>query len=109
TGPEALQVSERHPATIHLAITDMILPDGLNGRELAVLLTSQRPDLKILYMSGYTEDMILQGGGPAQGASFLQKPFTTEVLATTVRRVLDQPVFTPTSSATVPSWPNIVG
>ena len=90
TGPEALQVSERHPASIHLAITDMILPEGMNGRGLAEALKARHPGLKVLYMSGYTEDMILQCGGLGQGAMFLQKPFTPDVLAATVRQVLDQ-------------------
>ncbi|MGH9669525.1 MAG: response regulator, partial [Terriglobales bacterium] len=63
----------------------------MSGRELAERLKALRPDIKVLYMSGYTDDAILRHGVIDQETAFLQKPFTTSALARKVREVLDQP------------------
>jgi len=77
-----------HDAAIDLLITDVVMPE-INGRELASLLTALRPDLKVLFISGYTDDAILQNRIMNPGVSFLQKPFTPDTLARKVREVLD--------------------
>jgi nitrogen-specific signal transduction histidine kinase len=89
-GREALQECERHSGPIPLLLTDVVLPQ-MSGRELAERLKALRPDIKVLYMSGYTDDAILRHGVIDQETAFLQKPFTTSVLARKVREVLDQP------------------
>lgn len=85
---EALRLAKEHSGAIHLLITDVIMP-GMNGRELAQVLSSQRPDLKKLFMSGYTADVISPHGVLAAGTHFLQKPFTPNELAAKVRETLD--------------------
>jgi two-component system, cell cycle sensor histidine kinase and response regulator CckA len=78
---DALAAAERHRGVIHLLITDMVLP-GMSGRKMAECLTAGRPDMKVLYVSGY-------GDAKAQSdVHFLQKPFSTEELATKIREVL---------------------
>jgi len=89
-GREALLLSEAHRGEIHLLLTDVEMPK-MSGRELTERIRPQRPDLRILYMSGYTDDAILRDGVLGDGAPFLQKPFTSEVLARKVREVLDSP------------------
>lgn len=87
-GNEALLFSESHLAPIHLAITDVIMPD-MNGLELATRLTALRPETKVLFMSGYTDSAIVHQGVLDEGANFLQKPFSPEALARKVREVLE--------------------
>jgi PAS domain S-box-containing protein len=89
-GREALKECERHTGPIPLLLTDVVLPQ-MSGRELAERLKTLRPDIKVLYMSGYTDDAILRHGVIDQETAFLQKPFTTTVLTRKVREVLDQP------------------
>lgn len=86
-GTEALAVSERHTKAIHLLLTDVVMPQ-INGRELAERLVDKLPGLRVLFMSGYTDDAVLIGGLCAADTNFLQKPFTTGALATRVRQVL---------------------
>jgi PAS domain S-box-containing protein len=86
-GIEALQLSERHPGTIHLMVTDVVMPQ-MSGGELASRLATRRPGMKVLYMSGYTDDAIVRHGVSSADAIFLQKPFTAESLAAKVREVL---------------------
>ena len=86
-GGEALLVCEQHTATIHLLLTDVILP-RMNGRQLAERLARIRPDMKALFMSGYADDAILQHGILESGVAYLQKPLTPESLARKVREVL---------------------
>ena len=81
-------VCEQHPGPIHLLITDVVMP-GIGGYELAALVVARRPGLKVLYMSGYSNDAIVNHGVLAAGTFFLQKPFTLAALATKVREVLD--------------------
>jgi CheY-like chemotaxis protein len=86
-GVDALRVAERHPDDIHLMVTDVVMPH-MSGREAADRLTAGRPKMKVLFMSGYTDHVLMHRELPA-GEAFIQKPFTPEVLARKVRQVLD--------------------
>ena len=88
-GTQALELSERYSGPLHLLMTDVVMP-GMSGRELAERLRAARPEVRILYMSGYTDDAVVLHGVLAEDMAFLQKPFTTETLARTVREVLDR-------------------
>ncbi|MEX2156899.1 MAG: ATP-binding protein [Gemmatimonadales bacterium] len=87
-GAAALRVVERHGGTIHLLLTDVVMP-GLSGRELADQLQARRPGIRVLYMSGYPGDAVVQHGTLLPGSAFLQKPFSPDGLARKVRDVLD--------------------
>jgi DNA-binding NtrC family response regulator len=86
---EAMVVSEQQPGAIHLLVTDVVMPE-LNGHRLAQRVTSRRPEIKVLYMSGYIDSPVLQHGVLQHGTAFMQKPFSREVLARKVREVLDR-------------------
>jgi PAS domain S-box-containing protein len=87
SGQQALSLASQHEGHIDLLITDLAMP-GINGRELAQTLGSLRPDLKTIYMSGYSDDAVMQRGIHEQGATFLQKPFSLGTLALKVRDTL---------------------
>jgi two-component system, cell cycle sensor histidine kinase and response regulator CckA len=87
-GGDAYLQSENFSGRIHLLLTDVIMPN-MNGKQLFERLLPRRPDLKVLYMSGYTEDAIASQGVLDEGTQFLQKPFTIETLSRKVRAVLD--------------------
>jgi two-component system cell cycle sensor histidine kinase/response regulator CckA len=87
---EALLVCERHDGPVHMLLTDVVLSQ-VSGPDLARRLLLMRPNLRVLYMSGYTEDTIVHHGMLKTGIAFLQKPFTTETLARRVREVLGDP------------------
>jgi PAS domain S-box-containing protein len=88
TPGEAIRLAREHSGTIDLLITDVVMPE-MNGRDLAKNLLSLYPDIKRLFMSGYTADVIAHHGVLEEGVDFIQKPFPREVLATRVREVLD--------------------
>ena len=88
-GIEAIAMSAQHPGAIHLLLTDVIMP-GMNGRELATRVLQTRSSLKVLFMSGYTDDAIVHQGVLDASANFIQKPFMPDGLARRVREVLDQ-------------------
>lgn len=87
-GKSAIRCCEKHEGEIHLMVTDVVMPQ-MSGRELAEMLAPKRPEMKVLYMSGYTDDAILHHGALQANMSFLQKPFTPDILAHKVREVLD--------------------
>jgi two-component system, cell cycle sensor histidine kinase and response regulator CckA len=87
-GKEALRIASAYGGPIQLLLTDVIMP-GMGGKQLAQQLTSLRPATKVLYMSGYPNDGIVQSGILATGLVFLEKPFTREILLRKVRQVLD--------------------
>ena len=89
-GASALQLANAHPGPIHLLLTDVVMP-GMNGRELADYISSRRPETKVLYMSGYSENAISQNGTLDPGIALLEKPFTLRALKTKVRDALDTP------------------
>ena len=70
-------------------MTDLIMP-GMTGRDLADALVAQRPTMRVLYMSGYTDDAVIRHGVLEEGMPYLQKPFTPNALALKVRQVLDR-------------------
>ena len=88
TGEEAVEISSRHQGPIHLLLTDAVMP-GIRGRELAHSLEQRRPDMKVLFVSGYTDDSVLRSGLVEPGTAFLQKPFSRGALTRKVRAVLD--------------------
>jgi len=88
-GAEAAQICVAHQGIIHLLLTDVIMP-GMNGRELAHRVSEIRPNMKVLYMSGYTENAIGHNGTLDAGITLLQKPFTLHALKAKVREVIDK-------------------
>lgn len=86
-GPKALELAENYSGNIDLLVTDMVMPN-MNGRELAEILSSQRPQLKVIYMSGFTEDFVLRQG-VTKGTAFLRKPASAADLLQKVREMLD--------------------
>ena len=94
-GDEALRVCEQHRGPIHLVLTDVVMPE-MSGRQLADRLTVLHPDLKVLYMSGYTDNAVVHHGVLDPGTAFLQKPFMPNILSLKVREVLDAPDPPPT-------------
>jgi CheY-like chemotaxis protein len=91
SGAAALRIAESYSGPIHLLLTDVIMP-GMNGRELAQQLSSLRPETRVLYMSGYTENVIGHNGTLDAGVNLLQKPFTLPALNARVREALGTPL-----------------
>jgi YesN/AraC family two-component response regulator len=88
-GDDALLVCEQHEGPIHLMVTDVVMPN-MSGHELAKRLKAFHPEMKVLYMSGYTDNAIVHHGVLEKGMNYIQKPFTIEGLARKVREVLDK-------------------
>jgi CheY-like chemotaxis protein len=93
-GRAALRMLEQHRDRIDLLITDVVMPE-MGGPELAAHLASSRPDLAVLYMSGYTDHALLHRGVIEQGTAFLQKPFLPEALLKKVDELLRSNVNSP--------------
>jgi PAS domain S-box-containing protein len=93
-GIQALEIAAMHPGAIQLLITDVVMP-RLSGRELATQIASSRRDLKVLYISGYTDDSVFRHGVLEGGMEFLQKPFNLKALAQKIREILDGAIPTP--------------
>jgi DNA-binding response OmpR family regulator len=85
---KALDTIQAQSGTIHLLITDVVLP-GMNGRMLSERVEKLRPGIKVLFVSGYSEDVITHHGELRSGTNFLPKPYTRETLSRKVREVLD--------------------
>jgi CheY-like chemotaxis protein len=90
-GDEGLRVFGAHAAAVDLLLTDVVLPGKVRGRELAERITAMRPEVKVLYMSGYTENSIVHHGRLDDGVQLLGKPFKREQLARKVAEVLGTP------------------
>jgi CheY-like chemotaxis protein len=89
SGEAALDLAQRHSGRIHLLLTDVVMP-GMSGRALALRLAALRPDMRTIYMSGYTDDAITRHGVLEHGVTYVQKPFSPDALARKVREVLDR-------------------
>jgi PAS domain S-box-containing protein len=88
TPGEALKMTARHPGDIHVLLTDVVMP-GMDGRQLAQRISAVKPGVKVLFMSGYTADVIAQRGVLEEGLQFLSKPFTRDALAHKLRQVIE--------------------
>ncbi len=89
-GDQALEIATEHPRDIHALVTDVVMP-GMSGRQIAQRVAGQRPGIRVLYMSGYTDDAIVRHGVLEVGAAFIQKPFSSAALARKVRDLFDSP------------------
>lgn len=88
SGAEAMALLDGHAGTIHLLLTDVVMP-GATGKEVATMVTELRPEIRVLYMSGYSESVIASQGVIDQGITLLSKPFRAPDLLEHVRAVLD--------------------
>ena len=89
SGAQALKVWEQRRDAVDLLFTDMVMPEGVSGRELAERLCHDRPDLKVIYTSGYSLDVVNPDFAEQHGSTFLQKPYDPETLARAVRDCLN--------------------
>ena len=89
-GSEAIAICREHAGKIHLLVTDVVMP-GMSGRELVERVGAEHPAMKVLLISGYTDDPSIQSGGAQAGIAFLQKPFSPITLTQRIREVLNQP------------------
>jgi PAS domain S-box-containing protein len=94
-GTQALKVAAAHPGPIHMLITDVVMPH-LSGPELATTLSAERPNMKVLFISGYTDDTVFRHGVLEGGVAFLQKPFNLKALSQKIREVLSNEPAAPT-------------
>ncbi|MFH1958522.1 MAG: PAS domain S-box protein [bacterium] len=91
TGAEAEKIIKEYKDKIHMLITDIILPGKLNGKDIAEKIIRARPDIKTLFISGYTENAIVENGILKENINFLQKPFDPDSLLTSIKEILDVP------------------
>ena len=89
-GDQAMEIAARHRGSIHLLLTDVVMP-GMSGRHLSERLTVERPETRVLFMSGYSDDAILRHGVKQAAAHFIQKPFSIDALAHRIRDILATP------------------
>jgi len=87
-GAQALEIAAKHQGTIEILVTDVVMPK-LSGREVASRITAERPNVKVLFISGYTDDSIFRHGVLEGGVAYLQKPFNLKAIAQKIREVLD--------------------
>jgi len=87
-GAQALQIADAHAGVIDLLVTDVIMP-GITGRAAADAIREARPGIRVLYISGYTDEAIMRHGVLGAGVAFLNKPFACETLLSKVRELLD--------------------
>lgn len=85
---EAIEIANKYSGQIHLFITDVVMPE-MNGRDLSKNILSIYPNLKTLFMSGYTANVIAHHGVLDEGVNFIQKPFSREQISVKVRELLD--------------------
>jgi CheY-like chemotaxis protein len=90
TGDEAMQVWNQNGQEVHLLLTDLVMPGSLNGRELAEKLWGERPELKVIFTSGYSADIVGKDFKLEPDVNFLQKPYHPQTLSLAVRRCLDR-------------------
>jgi CheY-like chemotaxis protein len=88
-GGEALEKAAMHPAAIHLLVTDVVMPK-MGGRAVAAKMAELHPNIRLLFISGYTDDAVVRHGVLEAGVNFLQKPYTPSVLSQKVREILNQ-------------------
>jgi CheY-like chemotaxis protein len=93
TGVEALKVWQQEGDAVDLLFTDMVLPDGISGQQLAEELRRRRPGLRVLFTSGYSSQMLTRNGRLPNGAECLQKPYMPPELAVAVREILSKPTY----------------
>jgi DNA-binding response OmpR family regulator len=93
-GEEAINIAGHLTSKIDLLLTDVVMPGLVSGPELARRLVEVRPDLRVLYMSGYTDSTIVQQGLADPARQFMQKPFSFRLLTKRVREILEHPVLT---------------
>jgi two-component system cell cycle sensor histidine kinase/response regulator CckA len=93
-GQQALRLARLHPGPIHLLLTDVVMP-GMGGRDLAAHLTALRPEMRVLFASGYPQEAALDGATPPGNGRFIQKPFELRTLAEVVRSLLTRDDATP--------------
>jgi CheY-like chemotaxis protein len=89
-GAKAIQIAVEHREPIHLLVTDVVMPE-VGGRIVAEQVIARHPEVRVLYVSGYTDDAVIRHGVLREGVNFLQKPFSPAFLAIKVREVLDAP------------------
>ena len=91
TGFNALEVWKEHAAEIHLLLTDLMMPDGMTGKDLGQRLLQENPKLRVIYMSGYSDNIVAKDFPLQVGVNFLAKPFQTQHLSQIIRQRLDAP------------------
>ncbi len=90
-GAEALEIWQQHHNEIHLLLTDLVMPGGINGKELGERLLAKHPKLMVIYASGYSAEIVSKDFPLKEGVNFLTKPFQAQKLAETIRKNLDAP------------------
>jgi CheY-like chemotaxis protein len=96
---QAVVLCRHHPSPIQLLLTDVVMPRS-SGREVAEAIGQLRPDIQVLFMSGHTDDEVLRHGVASGGASFVQKPFTSEILLAKIDAILESPNPSPSVTTT---------